>query len=517
MQKLYVLFLFLLAGGLSAQTVIQVAPGSGTLNDAIDDYIAANGLPDLNVVFELQDGGFYVLSSTLENRFEDANGNEEDFPLHIRAAADAETRPVIRPGVPQGGESFNAFRVRDDLRLEGLYITNQDALMGSEDRILRISAENARIELVNCHLDKATQSAIRLDNNGNRIFIENCVISNIQNPSNPSNGRGIDDRGNDIDTLVIQNSTIYNLSSRILRDDGGSINYFFYNQNTSYNTGDRTLDIGEIEDAAIVTNNLFINTAFLGDDEPGSSSFQIEIDEDDGIGSEQVRITNNGFFNAPELQAAYDALNMTAVADDRDSVFAKVFFNGDSEAYIAADPMDGDTNFFYTAFEFTEAPDTPTDFVNTFYTDTDNTPNLPNADGGVEPTSSSQLPFDFAYSTDLPAFTDGTDGQPIGDRGWFGDAVSTFDPALAARLEVQAFPNPAREELNLKMQLDEFTPLTVRMFDLMGRPVGGDFRAELSVGEQIVTLPVGHLSRGQYIYQIVAGDRFTAGQFTISR
>ncbi|MEM7575504.1 MAG: T9SS type A sorting domain-containing protein [Bacteroidota bacterium] len=500
-RYVFIFSLLLLACGLSAQTIVPVAPGSGTLNQAIDDYVANTGEPDLGVIFELEDGGFYILSSTIEN----------EFPLHIRAAESSAQRPVIRPGVPTGGSGFRAFRIRDDIILNGLYITNQDPIGGTEDQILRVSAEGARIVVNNCHLDKAAQSAMRLDNNGNRIFITNSVISNIVNESNPSNGRGIDDRGNDIDTLVVEFTTIYNLSSRILRDDGGTINYIKYNQNSSYNTGDRTLDIGEVVTEAEITNNLFVNTAFFGDDEPGSSSFQIDASSDT---TEMVHIANNGFFNDPTIQMTYDMLNETAEMDMRDSLFPRVFLNSDAQFFV-----DGAGNqatiYLFDDFSFDDAPAPPTNFITTFYTDPDNVEGFDDGMGGANPDSEAQLPFDFAYSTSHPAYTGGDEGQPIGDLNWFGIPLSTLDRELINLLQVSAFPNPAREQVSFKFSLSEASRVRIELFDMSGRPVGPTFEGDFGVGEFVLPQVFTQLTPGIYSYRISSGNRFGGGRLIV--
>ncbi|MEM6395171.1 MAG: T9SS type A sorting domain-containing protein [Bacteroidota bacterium] len=495
--------LFAIVSVLSAQTVVPVSPGNGTLNTAIEDYVNNTGEPDLDVIFELEDGGFYVLTSSIEN----------EFPLHIRAAQGSMQRPVIRPGVPTGGDSFRAFRVRDDLIVDGLYITNQDPLGGIESQILRISAENARVVINNCHLDKASQSALRLDNNGNRIFITNSVISNIVNESNPTNGRGIDDRGNDIDSLVIEFTTIYNLSSRILRDDGGVINYIKYNQNTSYNTGDRTLDMGEVSDEAEITNNLFVNTAFFGDDEPGSSSFQIDASDDT---TEQVLIANNGFFNATGLQTTYDVLNQTAEADDRDSIFPKVFLNGDSEFFVAREMTEA-TIYEFLDFSFEDAPDSPTDFISTFFTDPDNVVGFDDGNGGANMDSDGQLPFDFTYSTDHPAYTGGDEGQPLGNLNSFGLGPLSLDRQLISRLAVQVFPNPAFEVANIAFNLPAAANVNLQLFNAMGQPVGAAIRGQYPAGEHRLPLVVSSLPVGAYYFRMDVDGRFGSGRIWVNR
>ncbi|MFT7163114.1 MAG: hypothetical protein ACI9GZ_004315, partial [Bacteroidia bacterium] len=203
--------LFSLTQNTFAQRIVEVAEGAGTLNEAIaSDTTATGERVDANTIYQLARGGTYITWGSIENR---------DFHLTIQAADGDGARPFIQPGIPDGGDgSSRPFRPRADLTLKGLSITNLDQLGGLNTRIIRISADSVKIELDDCWLNQDGQSAFRFDNPGIKLFINNSVISNIGVPLDPNNGRGIDDRGNDVDSLVIENTTFYNLTSTILRD-----------------------------------------------------------------------------------------------------------------------------------------------------------------------------------------------------------------------------------------------------------------------------------------------------------
>jgi len=484
-------FLFLSSPFLSyAQTIVPVAPGLGTLNDAIADYIANNDSTDLNVIFELEDGGIYVLTETLEN----------DFPLRIEAQAGAMVRPAIRPNVPVG-DAFRAFRVRNDIILRGLYITNEDALGNADDQIIRISRDNARIIVDNCHLDKATQSAFRLDNNDNKIYVTNSIISNIGNLSNPSNGRGFDDRGNDIDTLWVENTTFYNLTARVLRDDGGEINWTRWDHVTTVHSGDRSLDLGEALKVE-VTNCLFVNPAFFGDDEPGSSAFQIDSMDV----AQTVTITNNNYYFDPAIQEVYDNLNDGAAVGD--SIYPRVFFNGDALSFIAASAQD--TNF-NLAVTFLNAPAPPTDYLESFFTDPSNPDPLDDGNGGLG-TDQDQLPFNFGYDDSSFLFTAGTDGLPLGDLNWHDVAVNTFDPGLREQIELDVFPNPTSDWVQIQFELEQRELVQLILFDQLGKQVGVAQGGQLPAGQHLIDLDLGAMSSGVYFFRLQAGSNFTSGR-----
>lgn len=472
------------------QTIVPVAPGLGTLNDAIADYIDNNDSTDLNVIFELEDGGTYVLTETLEN----------DFPLRIEAEADAMVRPAILPNVPVG-DAFRAFRVRNDIILRGLYITNEDALGNADDQIIRISRDNARIIVDNCHIDKATQSAFRIDNNDNKIYVTNSIISNIGNLSNPSNGRGFDDRGNDIDTLWVENTTFYNLTARVLRDDGGEINWTRWDHVTTVHSGDRSLDLGEAIEVE-VTNCLFVNPAFFGDDQPGSSAFQIDSMDI----PQTVTLTNNNYYFDPAIQAVYDDLNEGAGVGD--SIYPRVFFNGDALSFIAASPQDTNFNLAVTFFN---PPAAPTDYLRSFFTNPSDPDPLDDGNGGIG-MGQVQLPFDFGYDESSFLYTAGTDGLPLGDLNWHDVSVNTFEPGLREQMELVVFPNPTSDWVQIRFELEQPEVVQLILFNHLGQQLGAVQRVQLQAGQHLIDLDLRAMSSGAYFFRLQAGSAFTSGR-----
>ena len=120
---------------------VFVAPGFGTLNAAVDGDTTSTGARRdsaiLPTVYVLERDGVYVLDGSIENR----------FPLIIVAADGSGERPQLIPGVPTGGSSSRPFRVRGDITLRGLYITNEDQLGAALLRTIRVSADSVRVVL----------------------------------------------------------------------------------------------------------------------------------------------------------------------------------------------------------------------------------------------------------------------------------------------------------------------------------------------------------------------------------
>jgi hypothetical protein len=374
-----------------------VAQGFGTLNDAVDGDTTSTGeRNDLNTVYRLERDGIYLLNGAIEN----------NFPLTVVAADGEGARPRLIPGVPTGGSSDRPFRPRSDITLRGLYLTNLDELGGRNTRIIRLSADSIRVVIDDCHLDQDNQSGFRIDGDWMRIYITNSIVSNIGLTLDPNNGRGIDDRGNPIDTLVIENSTWYNLSSTLLRDGGGGIiNYVDINHNTFVNVGQQGLELGEVGEA-LVTNNLFIDPIYLGlgPGDERAEGFTLVVYGDSTGATGTLNVRNNNFYRDPALEAARN-----------DSVGTPALYNSVADSLIELSNT-GSTNISESV-TFTNGPASPLAVVTQYYTDQTTTPAH----------DISNEPFDFAYASTHASFTASTGGQPLGALTWHGMTINASD------------------------------------------------------------------------------------------
>jgi len=127
MKKIYKtkasLMMMTLLMGLSvsifAQRTVDVTQGVGTINETIfGDTTATGDRVDSMTVYVLADGGIYLSTGSMENR----------FPLTIMAAEGSAVKPKLYPAVDDGNESARLFVPRDDLTLIGLDISNTDEL-----------------------------------------------------------------------------------------------------------------------------------------------------------------------------------------------------------------------------------------------------------------------------------------------------------------------------------------------------------------------------------------------------
>jgi len=408
MKKIYnaisLIFLLLafLAIDVNGQTrYVDVEPGIGTLTDTIagDTTDLGERIDPENTVYRLQRGpqAYYGLEGSISN---------SDYPLTIVAADGDGERPFLQPRVVDN-ESSRAFRPRGDITLSGLHVTNMDDLGGMNTRMLRCSADDIHVTLDDCWFDQDGQSFIRVDNPGMHFIINNCVISNIGLPSDPNNGRGIDDRGNDIDTIIIENCTFFNITSRIIRDDGGVIKYARLNNNTIVNIAQRGISFGPI-DTLIMTNNIAMNAGFIPkDDDDGWFVFEADSI---GVVAPVVTMTNN--------TAYVDTAHIVAYLND--TITVTPIMNPTLAAAVAAAGNEDDNDNW--KIEFTNGPPFNDSLVIYTYdpdfADGDApdwvVPDLPGDGNGLY---HAVVYYDFGYANSHAVFG-ATDGGQMGDRNW---------------------------------------------------------------------------------------------------
>ncbi|MCC6399089.1 MAG: T9SS type A sorting domain-containing protein [Bacteroidetes bacterium] len=481
------LLIMLLAWGTArAQRVVDVPPGFGTLNATIMGDTLGNGARvDSSTVYRLVRGGLYILNGTMDHR----------YPVHLDATAGAGPKPKIIQGVPSGGTApTEAWAARATLTMKNIYMSALDELGGGHERVIRIRENRIRITLDSCVLDQATQAGFRFDATGARVFFLNSTISNIGTAASPNNGRGFDDRGNDIDTLWIENSTFYNLTSRVIRDAGGITNVCRINHCTMYNIGQWGVAFGPCVEATY-TNNLIVNGGYYGanprgiDLTGGEQQILVRLSVlPPASGTQTALIANNGFY--------LDSLIVNAYPD---SITAQPYFDSLWTAYMTSQ---GTGATVYTeAIAFGHAPDAPANVVSDWYVD----PAPPN------PELDTVGVFDFAYANTHQAYTRGADGKPLGALTWHGISLTAVEdlgtPVPAAFRLYDNYPNPFNPETNIRFDLRQSGNVLLEVFNALGQKVATLIDESMPAGSYNVrwdaTSRYGdRLSSGVYLYRL---------------
>ncbi len=256
MQKLLFLSIILSMAALGsrsafAQDRVHVEPDDhpnsiGALNRAIDE----NGG---DVIYVLQNGATYFLDSAMEY---------EHF-LHIEAEEyPSDNPPIIRPGTDMQGNSQRISTYENDIVMRGIFFYGLDD-MGGKPQSQRTSGEGIHLLYQHCYFMGGNNYFWWLGAINTTLRIEDTQLANAGRHTSPVNQRFIDTRGNDTDSIIVINSSIYNLNFHVLRDGGARMNHVIFDHVTVVNNSYAGMNLHLAENVSI-TNSLFYHTALDG-------------------------------------------------------------------------------------------------------------------------------------------------------------------------------------------------------------------------------------------------------------
>jgi hypothetical protein len=494
MKKLITLLAFVIMGiSLQAQAAfLDIAPGLGTLDDAIKADTLANGQrKEANRVYRLRRGGVYVLRGMVAHT---------GFDLRIEAETGTAARPLI---LYQGGAvAINQmFEAKGNISFRGVHLTVRDLTNAIVERVVALSADNISCTINDCLADDTGQTVVRVNNANNKIYITNSIISRSGRPQDPDNGRVIDKRGPSIDSLVIENCAIYNVTSRVMRDGGAAnpSNYIKINQNTVWGVGQRGFAVGKVNNL-IVTNNIFQNVGIFGTNKNATTATKTYVIEPDTtFRGKSWTISSNNFSSNPEVIAALPFRARNGLGDTLETI-------------SPYNPLAGAVAVKTTTemVTFKKAPALPSYLVEDNRKDTTTATTRPNArnwdhSGLTKSTVLSQLTtgldrfsetHDFAYGTWRPIHRGGTTGQPLGTN-LFGFTTKTAD--LFDADGVLMYPNPSTTDKLYVVGLDKVKVNRVNVVNIAGQVV----MTQNTEGVEFLTLDVSKLSSGTYLLNMV--------------
>ncbi|NJN26813.1 MAG: T9SS type A sorting domain-containing protein [Cyclobacteriaceae bacterium] len=409
---LFLLAMFLTNLSIAQRTVVVDSTEYGGLNHAIvSDTTNEGARVDPSTIYVLKRGETYILNGAI---------NPKGYTLTIIAEDGTGAKPKLVPGVSDGGESDVPFVAEGNLVLRNLEITARTELGGLEDRLIRVRDDNVRVIVDNCRLDESGQAFIRLDNPGAKVYVTNSVISRIGVPDDIDNGRGIDDRGNDVDTIFVQNNTFYNVSQRLYRDGGGVIKYVFWDHNTCVNMGVYVAVFGEVVDFTF-TNNIVINANFVGNaqellldgtldpDDGPSAKLVIDTVSADylaNIGATQKAVISHN--NMYVRQSVIDARPDRDPESPEDSIVSRVDWSPTAIAYMEnAGTLE--TNISEDLV-FKKGPVDPIVFIQQWWADP--------LREDVDPWVATGAPYEFNYLDNTLSASASSTGEQLGDTNW---------------------------------------------------------------------------------------------------
>jgi hypothetical protein len=514
--------------------IIKVTPdykigqsGAGTvgnLNDTIA-YVAANQGCG-NVIFELERDAFYY--SINEIRPEQQN-------LHVRAETGDGRRPVVMAAANPDDGNFNQifYEFTGNITLEGLHILGVTTEGSQLDQALRTNAEDLRVIVHDCIIEKYRDRALRMNNVGTKAYFTDCIIRNMGEPT----GGGVGIRVNKYsDTLVVQNCTFYNLNNYIFQNTRNGLNYFEVTNNTFMNYAQAThvgMDIGRAKEA-LIADNIFYNGAFRRNTTTHDPFFRGNLQDQESLpftdAERDIKIMNNNWYVDADVAKIYDD-NYDPARDTLTRTIEWEVIEGEDTTYFseeipfkyivgdvwimdeALDTLwDGTPplaslqdsgvvtfeNNFREVLTFTNPPAYPELYVSALINSNWNDEIFDEmeitSDTMYWVTESVENPFDFGYSENATSATAGRDGGQIG-ADWDLRSGVGIRTAEANENAISVYPNPASTILNID---NEYQSLEI--FDMTGKMV---YQAGESSAK---TLNISELKEGLYIISIIDPD-----------
>lgn len=474
----------------NAQSRLVVQPGVGTLEAAIRADSAAR---PADRVYVLRRNAPYIINGAIINT---------NWTLRLEAEAGTGAKPLIAYSAQGGVVLSQMFEARGNLEMKNIAFTCRDLLNGTVERAIAVSADNVRIRMDSCFADDNGQSIIRVNNAGLKCYVTNSVFSRMGDPKNPDNGRFLDKRGPSLDTVVIDNCVMYNVTSRLIRDGGTAnpSNHIRINQNTFWGVGQRCLSIGKVKDL-VITNNIFQNCGIFGTVK-GAATPTFILEPDTTSLGQNWTIRNNNFSSNPQVVSALPVKSRGGLGD---SLVPITIYNPRSQAVA--------TNTYTEVITFRNAPVLPDYLVADNRNDTTTTSLRANARAwnhggltkdatysalGTPPVDRFSTSHDFGYGTWRPAFRNGTTGQPLGAR-MFQPTTSVRDYFDASG--VMAYPNPASEILYVAgMETAKINQIEV--INVAGQVV----RSFNTEGVNFVEIPTQNLQNGFYFLRMTNAE-----------
>lgn len=482
----------------SAQRYVNVSPGNGTLNAAIAAD-SLNRIANPNTWYVLQRGNssVYVLTSIIQKW--------GPTPLQIMSSGTGKL-PWIQGGVQTGGVTVdNLFVAYSNLTVRGAYLTGVTTALTVDQRIMLLEADGVTIRLDSCEVNLAWQSTIRVDNGHSNVFLTNCKISNM-NYRFPGNGRVIDNRGVAIDTVFVQNCSIFRNPYDVYRVTSGvgTIAYCFFDHNT-FNEIARppVMNFSQVG-RLVFKNNLLVNCSFVGT--ASKTAPEAILAATGGVTSATIK--NNCFYLDTALikPAMPDSVTFCALFDS--TLQYNVNQGGTAATNITA------------ALKFKMAPNDIK--VDPYLVRIDSVTEWFWAIGG--PSQPKQTIFEvdslqyvnYQYNTDAKAYTGAEGGYPIGDLNWFPDKKAAWaaNPTAVEQIATipdeyslsQNYPNPFNPSTEIEFGIPKAGRFAVIVYNVLGQIVREAVNRDFNAGYHKIAFSASELPSGVYFYQL-RGDR----------
>lgn len=499
--KIFMLCLVLIASVLSQSIFAQKALPSGTEIVAEINSDTTSAGERVNSFYTMERGGVYFTLGTIQS----------DYDLTIKATGDVNLAdPLVIILVDESNNYSTPFKPFGNLTLEGISINGVSSIGTQVSYIVEAGVTGIKISLKNCDIDSVRTAAVRVNYNDCSVFLEDCSIQNVAGGSHT--GRVLDARETVMDTISLVNNTFYNVMHDIVGRFSGGQKLFKFDHNTVFNLMRCPLRI-DVSPEIIVTNNLFLQTGFVGVYPANEALFQVddmgnrdewvrvEIWPLDSVGvfqgmTQNVNFKNNNWWVDPTVEAAFpDTITAYRTLDFQ---FVKEMISDDTLTWISEN------------VNFTNAPNC--DYLAmaaTCWVD-----GSPQTNPGF---SDKNSPFDFTYSTTSASYTAAEGGFPLGDLNWFPEIKAQWlvtdvkDNKVTGEIPssyslTQNYPNPFNPNTTISYSLPTASDVKLKIYNTIGQEVAILINTIQKAGTYNVDFNASSLSSGIYFYSISTGD-----------
>jgi hypothetical protein len=218
----------------------------GALNKAIEVHGG-------DVIYVLRNGKTYFTERTL-NYNHVLHFEAEEYPSN--------NPPVVRVGTNLLGAGRQLSNYRDNVIMRGIFFFGMDDFGGKQQN-QRTAVQDIHMHYQHCYFMTSNNYFWWLGATGNTVRVEDSFFANAGRHTSIANQRLIDTRGNNTDSLIVVNSSIYQINFHLIRSGGAVINHVYLDHVTIVNHSLSSFDLHLAKEITI-KNSLFHNVALDG-------------------------------------------------------------------------------------------------------------------------------------------------------------------------------------------------------------------------------------------------------------
>ncbi len=335
-----------IVGHISAQEILVVDPGEGTLNAAIDEHGG-------NKIYQLQAGEWYGLTKTIEN---------VDYHLQVIGEPYDDQNPpaTLQTGTTAEGDPIGImFEAKGDITLRGIYFVNADLNGQLGARFVNQSKEGGSVVVDNCIIDPVGhQGCVWLRGGDNDLFFTNNISLRHGHMTGINDGHHflIADAAapSGADTVIIENNTIVSVGTFFIMGAWNvHVNNFVKIDHNTIMHHKGEFESTVFENEFYLTNNLLIDFSVFptydgvvlpgGDvDRPKRQLIMADTIVDETLPSNRIQyIQYNSLFRSQSFYELLAELNDTAtVTGGEKPFFQTLVWDGNTPEKYGADPAD---------------------------------------------------------------------------------------------------------------------------------------------------------------------------------